>query len=109
MSEFHTLNTSNKQLIDEIRTVEWLVNKVLQDKAHFEVQIQELELENDMSLNDLEKIKKKKEDTLIQHDIMKLEIKKLKETVNVESDNVFGLENMKYQLEMSMEEWEKEI
>jgi len=49
-----------------------------------------------MSLNDLEKIKKKKEDTLIQHDIMKLEIKKLKETVNVESDNVFGLENMKY-------------
>ena len=109
MSEFHTLNTSNKQLIDEIRTVEWLVNKVLQDKAHLEVQIQELELENDMSLNDLEKIKKKKEDTLIQHDIMKLEIKKLKETVNVESDNVFGLENMKYQLEMSMEEREKEI
>lgn len=109
LSEFHTLNTSNKQLIDEIRTVERLVNKVLQDKAHLEVQIQELELENDMSLNDLEKIKRKKEDTLVQHDIMKLEIKKLWETVNVESDNVFGLENMKYQLEMSMEEREKEI
>ena len=62
-----------------------------------------------MSLSDLDKIKKKKEDTLIQHDIMKLEIKKLRETVNVESDNVFGLENMKYQLEMSMEEREKEI
>lgn len=40
---------------------------------------------------------------------MKLEIKKLWETVNVETDNVFGLENMKYQLEMSMEEREKEI
>lgn len=53
------------------------MNKVLQDKAHLEVQIQELELENDMSLNDLEKIKRKKEDTLVQHDIMKLEIKKL--------------------------------
>jgi len=39
MSEFHTLNTSNKQLIDEIWTVERLVNKVLQDKAHLEVQI----------------------------------------------------------------------
>ena len=49
-----------------------------------------------MSLSDLEKIKKKKEQTLVQHDIMKLEIKKLWETVNVESDNVFGLENMKY-------------
>jgi hypothetical protein len=40
---------------------------------------------------------------------MKLEIKKLKDTVNVEADRVFGLENRKYQLEMSMEEREKEI
>ena len=39
MTEFHTLNTSNKQLIDEIRTVERLVNKVLAEKAHLEVQI----------------------------------------------------------------------
>lgn len=40
---------------------------------------------------------------------MKLEIKKLREIVNAEADNVFGLENKKYQLEMSMEEREKEI
>ena len=45
-------------------------------------QIQELELENEMSLSDLDKIKKRKEDTLVQHDIMKLEIKKLRKTVN---------------------------
>jgi len=49
-----------------------------------------------MSLSDLEKVKKRKEETLVQHDIMKLEIKKLRENVNVVSDNVFGLENMKY-------------
>ena len=40
---------------------------------------------------------------------MKLEIKKLRDTVNVEADRVYGLENRKYQLEMSMEEREKEI
>jgi hypothetical protein len=40
---------------------------------------------------------------------MKLEIKKLRDTVNVEADQVYGLENRKYQLEMSMEEREKEI
>ena len=40
---------------------------------------------------------------------MKLEIKKLRDIVNVEADKVFGLENRKYQLEMSMEEREKEI
>ena len=50
-----------------------------------------------------------KEKTLVQHDIMKLEIKKLRDTVNMEADQVYGLENRKYQLEMSMEEREKEI
>merc|ERR1719389_845848 len=40
---------------------------------------------------------------------MKLEIKKLRDIVNVEADRVYGLENRKYQLEMSMEEREKEI
>lgn len=40
---------------------------------------------------------------------MKLEIKNLRDTVNVEADHVYGLENRKYQLEMSMEEREKEI
>jgi hypothetical protein len=29
---------------------------------------------------------------------MKLEIKKLRDTVNVEADRVYGLENRKYQL-----------
>lgn len=106
---FSSLVKSNKQLVDEIRMVERAYTKISDEMNHFTMQIQELELENEMSISDLEKIKKKKEETLVQHDIMKLEIKKLRETVNVEADNVFGLENMKYQLEMSMEEREKEI
>jgi UDP-glucose:O-linked fucose beta-1,3-glucosyltransferase len=40
---------------------------------------------------------------------MKLEIKDLKERVHEKADEVFGLENRKYQLEMSMEEREREI
>ena len=62
-----------------------------------------------MANGDLEKVLKNKEKTLVQHDCMKLEIKKLRDTVNVEADRVYGLENRKYQLEMSMEEREKEI
>lgn len=58
---------------------------------------------------DLGKVSHQKEKTLVQHDIMKLEIKNLRDTVNVEADKVYGMENRKYQLEMSMEEREKEI
>jgi len=62
-----------------------------------------------MTNGDLDKVLKNKEKTLVQHDCMKLEIKKLRDTVNTEADRVYGLENRKYQLEMSMEEREKEI
>jgi coiled-coil domain-containing protein 39 len=62
-----------------------------------------------MFVVELAKVTHQKEKTLVQHDIMKLEIKKLRDTVNMEADQVYGLENRKYQLEMSMEEREKEI
>lgn len=62
-----------------------------------------------MATNDLDNVVNNKEKTLVQHDKKKLEIKKLRDTVNVEADRVYGLENRKYQLEMSMEEREKEI
>jgi chromosome segregation ATPase len=109
IEDWHLLSNSNKKLEDERRTVERQINKVKDEKTGLETHIQELELENEMAKGDLEKVVNKKEKTLVQHDIMKLEIKKLKDTVNVEADRVFGLENRKYQLEMSMEEREKEI
>ena len=49
-----------------------------------------------MANGDVDKVQKKKEKTLVQHDIMKLKIKKLRDTVNVEADRVYGLENRKY-------------
>lgn len=66
-------------------------------------------MENELTQNDLAKVTYQKEKTLVQHDCMKLEIKKLRDTVNSQADEVFGMENRKYQLEMSMEEREKEI
>jgi len=49
-----------------------------------------------MATNDLDSVQNRKEKTLVQHDCKKLEIKKLRDTVNVEADRVYGLENRKY-------------
>ena len=100
---------SNKQLDDEKRNIDVIIAKVKAQKNTLETIIQELKLENEMATNDLEKVQGVKEKTLVQHDVKKLDIKKLRDTVNVEADRVYGLENRKYQLEMSMEEREKEI
>ena len=49
-----------------------------------------------MATNDLDIVRQTQEKTLVQHDCKKLEIKKLRDTVNVEADRVYGLENRKY-------------
>lgn len=48
-----------------------------------------------MATIDLSKVKNQKEKTLVQHDVKKLDIKKLRDTVNVEADRVYGLDNRK--------------
>lgn len=57
-----------------------------------------------MTLQDLNRITNKKEEVLVQHDIMKLEIKKIKNTLGKATDTVYTLENKKNQLEMTMQE-----
>ena len=107
--EYGLLSTSNKNLKDEGRNIARVIVKVQERKDKLNNVIQELRLENEMARGDLENVKKNKQKTLVQHDMMKLEIKDLKEKVHEKADEVFGLENRKYQLEMSMEEREREI
>ena len=103
------LNTSNRKLNDELEYIKKTIAKVTEERGNLDIQYKELILENEMTQRDLDKVIKTKESTLVSHDCMKLEIKKLRDTVNVEADRVYGLENRKSQLEMSMEEREKEI
>jgi len=55
-----------------------------------------LHLENEMADTDLQKVTKKEEKTLVQHEMMKLEIKRLRDVVNEVADRVYGFENQKY-------------
>ena len=107
--DLQLLTTSNKQLKDECRNIDRVIAKVKTEKGVLDSIIGELKLENEMARGDLETVIKRKEHTLVQHDIMKLEIQGLREKVNTGADKVYGFENRKYQLEMSMEEREKEI
>ena len=107
--DLQLLTTSNKQLKDECRNIDRVIAKVKTEKSTLDSVIGELKLENEMARGDLESVIKRKEQTLVQHDIMKLEIQGLREKVNTGADKVYGFENRKYQLEMSMEEREKEI
>ena len=61
-------------------------------------------IENMKCGQDLQKIVKHKEDILIEHDLMKLEIKKIYNRLKDEANTVFNKENRLAQLEMSIKE-----
>jgi chromosome segregation ATPase len=105
----NTLSESLKTIDEDLRTVDNQLKTLKEEKKRLTENIEELELENIKCGQDLTRITKKKEDTLVQHDLMKLEIKKLHDKLLDEVNKVFKEENKLYQLELSIKEREKEI
>merc|ERR1719436_1578769 len=71
--------------------------------------MEELELQNIIVNRTVQTTIKEKEESLMQHDILRLEVKRLRQQMNNNSENLYSLENRKQQLQISMEEREKEI
>jgi len=71
--------------------------------------MEELELANTIVNRTVQSTIKEKEETLMLHDILRLEVKRARQQLNSKSESVFSLENRKQQLQISMEEREKEI
>lgn len=46
---------------------------------------------------------------MVDHDVLGLEVKRLRDILSAHADEVFSLENRKFQLKMSMEERKAEI
>lgn len=107
--EMDNLRTAKKNLDDERRNLERDIKASEELKAKYTTIIEKLNLENEMTLLELSKIIKEKENTMVQHDIMKLEILKIRERLRNAHDEVLQLENKKNQLELGLSEREKEI
>jgi len=107
--KLNKLLASLKSIDEELRNVETRLKTAKEEKKKLTDVIEELELENIKSGQDLQKISKRKEETLVEHDLMKLEIKNLYDKLVAEANHVFKEENKLYQLELSIKEREKEI
>jgi chromosome segregation ATPase len=71
--------------------------------------IAEVELENSSCELQLKELVQSKEEMMVQNDVMRLEVKRLRDTLNSKADEVFNLENRRQQLKLSMEERKEEI
>ena len=104
-----SVQESVKNLEEELRAVETDLKQAIEEEKKLTTVIEELELENIKCSQNLTKITKSKEEVLVQHDLMKLEIKILYDKLVNEANQVFKEENKLYQLELSIKEREKEV
>mmetsp|Transcript_12121 Transcript_12121/g.27996 ORF Transcript_12121/g.27996 Transcript_12121/m.27996 type:complete len:922 (-) Transcript_12121:343-3108(-) len=103
------LNRQLKKVNDDVRGAARRLRVMQDEKAGLDDKLSELQLENDVVTRALKTSVKHKEDCIVNHDLLRLEVKKLKDILNMKADEVFSLENRKYQLQRSMEERAAEV
>ncbi|KAF0687146.1 Aste57867_21117 [Aphanomyces stellatus] len=109
LAQFTMLQTQCKKLSDEKAAQDRTKKALLKTREEITAKIAKHELENESASNSLRVILREKEELLVQSDLQKLEVKRLKDLLNSRADEVFTLENREFQLKKSMEERKKEI
>lgn len=94
----NALNAANRTVVD-------LGKQVTEVNAR----IDELLLQTRSGEEGLRKAVKEKEEAMVSHDLLKLEVRRLRDALSNKTDEVFNLENRAVQLEMTIEARKKEI
>jgi len=103
------LSAQVKRQDAELKNSNRVLAAVKKDTQDMKGAMEELELANTIVNRTVQSTIKEKEETLMNHDILRLEVKRIRQQLNSKSESVFSLENRKQQLQISMEEREKEI
>merc|ERR1712039_888195 len=93
----------------ELKNSQRNLNGIKVETENMKGMMEELELQNTIMNRSVATVVKEKEESLMQHDILRLEVKRLRQQLNTKSESLYSLENRKQQLQISMEEREKEI
>ena len=108
-AEHSMLSGQVKKANDELRTAQRVHASSRRESLSLNNKMSELQLESENAGRSFKSKVKEREDTQVGHDLLRLEVKKLRDVLTMRSDEVFSLENRKFQLEQSMEERKQEV
>ena len=103
------LTNQCRRLGNELRAAQRHGDLVKQQQKDIDAKITELELENVAADQSLKVHIATEEQAMVQNDMMRLELKRLRDALSSRADKVFTLENRKQQLQLSMRERKKQI
>merc|ERR1719261_1338851 len=107
--EERMLRKQLKKVNDDYRAAKRQLEDLNAEKGTLDDRAHELQLENDVVARTLRNTIKGKEEAIVEHDLLRLEVKKLRDRLNERADEVHGLENRKFQLQKTMEERALEV
>ncbi|GMH34075.1 hypothetical protein BSKO_01909 [Bryopsis sp. KO-2023] len=108
-AEHALLLSQLKKAEDDLTQARRKNTKLTTDKAIVEDAIDQLSLETSMAQRCIKAAVDEKENKMVEHDVLKLQLKRLKDILALRADEVYSLENKQAQLKLSMEERRQEI
>jgi len=108
-NQYDILLAQFKRVEDDTRKYKRDIEDLSREKNNLSTKIAELTLHIDTAERLLKKIINKKEDTMVEENLMKLEIKKLRQNLDSKADQCLDLNKRRIQLEMAMKERRGEI
>lgn len=107
--KFNLLNSQIRRSQDELRQARQLLEDLTQDKRYLNTNIEDLTIFIDGTNTRLQAKVREKENVLVDENIIRLELNRLRGYLNDKADSVFTLENKHLQLQLVLEERNQEI
>ncbi|KAI9341964.1 coiled-coil domain-containing protein 39-like protein [Obelidium mucronatum] len=108
-AKYNLLNNQLKKSQEDLRQAKRKMDSLQKEKNSVTESIDDLNLYTESAGNQLNLKVKEKEELMVEENILRLELRKLRGFLNVRADEVFTLENRQIQLQLALEERTKEI
>ncbi|NXT84754.1 CCD39 protein, partial [Zapornia atra] len=106
---YDTLNVQHKKLQSDVHFLKRAMDKTGEETSSMMIKINELNLVNDRSDQELKKAKTIKQEMIVEDNLLKLELNHLKDTLCSKTEKVLTLEKQKLELKQAIAERNEEI
>ncbi|NXM67242.1 CCD39 protein, partial [Serilophus lunatus] len=103
------LNADYKKVQNDIQVMKRTLGKTKEETSNLMTKIHELDLYNVRSIQELKKAKALKQDMMVENNLLKLEFKRLQDTLCNKTEKVLSLEKQKFELNKAIAERTEEI